>query len=58
METMSISSRFSSYLVHKISSFAATDGAILATELDSHADSPVIGRNAAILEVFSQIAMV
>ena len=58
MEIMSLSSRFSSYLVHKISSFTATDGAIPAIESDSHTDSPVIGRNAVILEVSNRTVMV
>ena len=44
--------------MHIVSSFAATDNNISATELDSHADSPVIGRNATILEVSNKTAMV
>ena len=58
MEVMSPSSRFLPYLVHKIGSFAATDNNISATELDSHTDSPVMGRNTAILEVSNKTAMV
>ena len=49
----SLSSRFSNHLMDKISvaSTKTSDGDVVAaTELDSHVDSPVVGKHAIILE--------
>ena len=48
-----ISNSFSSYLTYRIATTNIRNGdndIISATELDSHADSPVVGRRARILE--------
>ena len=67
MQVMALSKHFSSYLVNKIDSINksivkhkinAANSVISATELDNHADSPVVGKYAAILEISNKTALV
>ena len=44
-----------SVIKHKIN---ASNNIVSATDLDSHADSPVVGKHAAILEISSKTALV
>ena len=44
------SARFSAYLCHRISATNDEVNHAYATELDSHADSPVVGQGARVLE--------
>ena len=64
---MTISSYFASYLVNKLTNHTVStsvsnknenDQIISATELDSHADSPVVGKYARIIETTDKTAMV
>ena len=57
-----ISSRFGSYLWYCCASIASSQPdhtpTRSATELDSHADSPVVGRNAILIETISNTMLV
>lgn len=64
---MTVSSYFASYLVNKLTNRTVStsvinkndnDQIISATELDSHADSPVVGKYAIIIETTDKKAMV
>ena len=49
---------FATHLIHKLSNQNMNDDKITVTELDSHADYPVVGKHAKILESSSRTAMV
>ena len=64
---MTVSSYFVSYLVNKLTNHTVStsvsnknenDQIISATELDSHADSPVVGKYAIIIETTNKTTMV
>ena len=61
----SLTTRFSDHLLEKINAVStvastqSSDGSLIsATELDSHADSPVVGKNAVILESLNKLVQV
>ena len=66
MQVMALSKNFSSYLVNKIDkintsgvrhTINATNSVISDAELDSHANSPVVGNYAYILDITNKTAL-
>ena len=58
MQCDKLSNIFSTHLIHKLSNSSFDNDKITATELDSHADSPVVGKHSKILETSPRTAMV